>query len=206
MSKPCFTVPRSGGSWPGNNLVVATVLFFIATVVLIAISAPVGIWLTILSGFVFGTWMGTLIVNLGATIGAGTGVSIRAIRVCRGDTQNGRHVPTAESTPWLQLMKVSGTTGRIMLCSCGSRRSSVLRGQPGSWTDLGSLAGLLVGHSTGNAAISLAVANTGASLAEITSFREVLSLRVLGALCLLPLVPFALHPHGRALVGAINSE
>jgi uncharacterized membrane protein YdjX (TVP38/TMEM64 family) len=41
--------------------------------------------------------------------------------------------------------------------------------------------------------ISLVIANAGASLAEIESFRDVLSLHVLGALSLLPLVPFVLH-------------
>ncbi len=40
---------------------------------------------------------------------------------------------------------------------------------------------------------TLVVVNAGASLAEITSLQDVVSWRVLAALCLLPLVPFVLH-------------
>ncbi len=38
-----------------------------------------------------------------------------------------------------------------------------------------------------------AVANAAAPLGEITSFKEVLSPQVFGALLLLPLVPFVIH-------------
>ena len=40
---------------------------------------------------------------------------------------------------------------------------------------------------------TMVVVNAGASVAEITSLRDLLSWRVIGALCLLPLVPFVLH-------------
>ena len=41
--------------------------------------------------------------------------------------------------------------------------------------------------------ITLVVCHAGASLAEITTFRDILSINVLLAFSLLPLIPFAIH-------------
>lgn len=48
----------------------AIVIFFIAYVVVIALSLPGGVWLTLAGGFVFGGWMAGLYVVFAATIGA----------------------------------------------------------------------------------------------------------------------------------------
>jgi hypothetical protein len=51
----------------------------------------------------------------------------------------------------------------------------------------------------------MVVVNAGASVAEITSLRDLLSWRVIGALCLLPLLPFVLHhTAGRWLTEGIS--
>ena len=55
--------------------------------------------------------------------------------------------------------------------------------------------------------MTLVVANAGASLAEVTTLRDVVSLRVLGAVCLLPLAAYALHRLVRVPeVGSANQK
>src|SRR5438067_1988489 len=79
--------------------------------------------------------------------------------------------------------------GVVVFLTHGPDEQTVIR-ESGRWwaTQLGTLP------------MTLVAANAGASLAEITSFREVISARVLGALCLLPLVPLVLrHTAGRLL-------
>jgi uncharacterized membrane protein YdjX (TVP38/TMEM64 family) len=173
----------------------------IAEVVLIACSVPVGIWLTVLAGFLFGRWVGTAVVNVGAAVGAvlaflsaryvfadairrAAGTRPRLARwlaaIDRGFDEHGAYyVFLLRMTPvfpfWVLNLGLGLTRVRLFTY----------------WwaTHLGMLP------------VTLVVANAGASLAEITSFREVLSLKVLGALCLMPLVPFVLHhTAGRWLV------
>lgn len=53
-----------------NNFVLATLTFVLIYTLLVAISAPGAVFLTIFSGFLFGPIWGTLLVAIGATIGA----------------------------------------------------------------------------------------------------------------------------------------
>ncbi len=57
-------------SWVEANALVASLGYVLAYAVLVAISFPVGSFLTILGGFLFGIWPGTLLVVMGATLGA----------------------------------------------------------------------------------------------------------------------------------------
>jgi uncharacterized membrane protein YdjX (TVP38/TMEM64 family) len=198
------TVIRESGAWRATareHLFAALALFFVAEVVLVAWSVPVGIWLTVLAGFLFGRWVGTAVVNVGATLGAvlaflsarylftgalhrAAGTRPRLARwlaaIDRGFEEHGAYyVFLLRMTPvfpfWVLNLGLGLTRVRLFTY----------------WwaTQLGMLP------------VTFVVANAGASLAEITSFREVLSLKVLGALGLMPLVPFVLHhTAGRWLV------
>ncbi|HEV3440605.1 MAG TPA: TVP38/TMEM64 family protein [Gemmata sp.] len=176
-----------------NHLFVALVLFFIAEVILIAFSVPVGIWLTVLAGFLFGTWIGTAVVNLGATTGA-----ILAFLSARYVFAGSIH-RAASTRPRLGRWLTAIDAG---FHNHGAYYVLLLRLIPlfPFWTinlGLGLTSVRLRDYwwatQLGMLPISLVTANAGASLAEITSFRDVLSLQVLGALCLLPLVAFVLH-------------
>lgn len=176
-----------------NHLLPSLAVFFAIEVAVIALSLPVGVWLTVLAGFIFGTWLGTAVVNVAATLGAvlafiaARHLFAQAIR------------DAAESRPrlrrWLAAIDVGfrdhGAYYVILLrltpvfpffiVNAGLGLTSVRLRDYWWTTQLGMLP------------ITLVVANAGESLAEITSFREVLSWRVLGALSLLPLAPFVLH-------------
>lgn len=64
-------------TWVADNTVLAALVYIAAYALLVAISFPVGSFLTILGGFLFGVWPGTLFVVLGATLGA-TGIFLAA--------------------------------------------------------------------------------------------------------------------------------
>jgi uncharacterized membrane protein YdjX (TVP38/TMEM64 family) len=53
-----------------NNFILATLTFVLTYILLVAISAPGAIFLTIFGGFLFGPVWGTLLVAIGATLGA----------------------------------------------------------------------------------------------------------------------------------------
>lgn len=57
-------------SWYAENAVAVTLGFCVFYTLAVACSLPGAIWLTLLGGFMFGTWMGTLYVVLSATTGA----------------------------------------------------------------------------------------------------------------------------------------
>jgi uncharacterized membrane protein YdjX (TVP38/TMEM64 family) len=176
-----------------SNLFVALVLFFIAEVILIAFSVPVGIWLTVLAGFLFGTWVGMTVVNLGATIGAI--LAFLSARYVFAGSIHRAAVTRPRLDRWLTAIDAGfhnhGAYYVLLLrliplfpfwaINLGLGLTSVRLRDYWWATQLGMLP------------VSLVTANAGASLAEITSFREVLSLRVLEALCLLALVLFLLH-------------
>ena len=190
------TIIRCSAEWrelARGFLLPALLIFFIAEVGLIAVSVPVGIWLTVLGGFLFGTWLGTAVVNVASTIGAILAfLSARYLLV-------GAISRTAEHRPRLRHRLNAINAGfrehgayyvllvRLMpiipffVVNLGLGLTS-LRLRDYWWaTQIGMLP------------VTLVIANAGASLAAITSFQEVLSLRVLGALCLFPIVPFLLH-------------
>jgi uncharacterized membrane protein YdjX (TVP38/TMEM64 family) len=176
-----------------NNLFLAMVLFFTASLILISFSVPVGIWLTVLAGFLFGTWIGTAVLNLSATIGAivafmsaryvfaGTIHRIAGSRPRLGNwltvINTGFHDHGAYYVLLLRLVPIFP----FWAVNIGLGVTAVRLRDYWWATQLGMLP------------MSLVTASAGASLAEITSFRDVLSLRVLGALCLLPLLALVLH-------------
>jgi len=57
-------------AWRDDNLMQAVIAFTVAYTVLTAFSVPVGLWLTLLGGFMFGTIAGGLLSLSGATVGA----------------------------------------------------------------------------------------------------------------------------------------
>jgi uncharacterized membrane protein YdjX (TVP38/TMEM64 family) len=176
-----------------SNLLAALSLFFIAETILIAFSVPVGIWLTVLAGFLFGTWVGTAVVNLAGTLGA-----ILAFLAARYVFAEALH-KAAESRPRLCRRLTAIDRG---FRNHGAYYLLLLRLTPifpffavniGLGLTSIRLRDYWWATQLGMLPISLAVANAGASFAEISSFRDVLSVQVIGTLCLLPLVPLILH-------------
>ncbi|HJZ57902.1 MAG TPA: TVP38/TMEM64 family protein [Gemmataceae bacterium] len=184
-----------------NHLFAAVALFFVAEVVLIGLSVPVGIWLTVLAGFLFGTWLGTAVVSCASTLGA-----LLAFLSARYVFADALH-RAAASRPKLARMLTRIDRG---FEEHGAYYVVLLRMTPvfPFWVlnlGLGLTRVRLFSYwwasQLGMLPTTLVVANAGASLAQITSLRDVLSLKVLGALCLMPLVPFVLHhTAGRWLV------
>jgi uncharacterized membrane protein YdjX (TVP38/TMEM64 family) len=189
-------VIRRSAEWRAaarENLFTVVVVFFLAEVVLIGLSVPIGIWLSVLAGFLFGTLLGTVVVSFASTAG-GLVATLAA-----------RYVFAA---PLRRLAAVRPQLGRALAAiDRGFRRHGayyiiLLRMTPvfPFW-----LLNLGVGltpvrvrtywwaSQLGMLPMTLVLCHAGASLAEITSFRDVLSPRVLGALMLMPLVPFVLH-------------
>jgi uncharacterized membrane protein YdjX (TVP38/TMEM64 family) len=176
-----------------SHLAVSLLLFFVAEVLLIACSVPIGIWLTVLGGFLFGTWVGTAVVNCGSTLGAVLAfLSVRTVfagairRFAAARPQLERRLNAIDAgfhthgAYYVVLLRLTPLFP-FFVVNLGVGLTSVRLRDYWWATQLGMLP------------ITLVVAHAGASLAEISSFREVLSPRVLGALGLLPLVPFVLH-------------
>jgi uncharacterized membrane protein YdjX (TVP38/TMEM64 family) len=190
------TVIRESAAWreaARAHLVAALAIFFIAEVLLVSVSAPVGIWMSALAGFLFGLWIGTAVVSVAAMAGAllaflaaryvffdaihrAARTRMRLKRwltaIDRGFHQHGAYyVLLLRLTPLIPFWALN--------LGLGLTRVRVFD----YWwaTQLGMLPATLV------------VVNAGASVAEMTSLRDLLSWRVLGALALLPLVPFLLH-------------
>lgn len=67
-----------------DNMLLAPLLFVVAYAIVIALSIPGGAVLTIAGGFLFGIWLGTALVVVGATLGA-TAVFLIA-KTALGDT------------------------------------------------------------------------------------------------------------------------
>lgn len=190
------TIIRRSAEWrelARNNLAAALALFCVVEMILIALSLPVGIWLTVLAGFLFGTRLGTAVVNLGGTAGA-----IGAFLAARYAFAEVIH-RSAETRPRLTRLINAVDEG---FRNHGAYYVLLLRLTPifpffavnlGLGLTSVRLRDYWWATQLGMVPISLVIAHAGASLAEITSFREVLSWHVLGALSMLPLVPFALH-------------
>ncbi len=176
-----------------HHLFTALSLFFFAEVLLIAFSVPVGIWLTVLAGFLFGTWLGTAVVNVAGTIGAI--LAFLAARYVFADAIKRSSEVRPRLTRWLAALdegfRKHGAYYVLLL-----RLTPII---PFFVVNLGlgltsvRLRDYWWASQLGMLPISLVIANAGASLEEIKSFRDVLSLHVLGALSLMPLVPFVLH-------------
>jgi uncharacterized membrane protein YdjX (TVP38/TMEM64 family) len=189
-------VIRQSAAWRASareNLFVALAVFFVAEVVLVAVSAPVGIWMSALGGFLFGFWVGTAVVSVAAMIGA-----ILAFLAARYVFFDAIH-RAARTRPRMKRWLTAIDKG---FHDHGAYYVLLLRLTPviPFWAlnlGLGLTRLRLLDYwwatQLGMLPATLVVVNAGASVAEITSLRDLLSLRVLGALALLPLVPFVLH-------------
>ena len=190
------TVIRRSGEWRAAaraDLPRAVAVFVLAEVAAIVLSLPVGMWLTVLAGFLFGTWLGTAAVNVAATAGAVLAFLLARYvfadpfrRAAAARPRLGRVVAAVDrgvrdrGAYYVLLLRLTPVVP-FWLVNLGLALTPV-RLRDFWWaTQLGTLPATLV------------TAHAGASLAEITSFRDVLSWDVLAALCLLPLVPFVLH-------------
>lgn len=190
------TVIRRSGEWRAAaraDLPRAVAVFVLAEVAAIVLSLPVGMWLTVLAGFLFGTWLGTAAVNVAATAGAVLAFLLARYvfagpfrRAAAARPRLGRAVAAVDrgvrdhGAYYVLLLRLTPVVP-FWLVNLGLALTPV-RVRAFWWaTQLGTLPATLV------------TAHAGASLAEITSFRDVLSWDVLAALCLLPLVPFVLH-------------
>lgn len=172
-----------------QNLPAAIGLFVLVEVLLVGLSLPVNLWLTVLAGFLFGAWVGTAVVSASSTAGAAVAFLLaryvfagpvrraamtrprlaRALdRIDRGVAAHGAfYVAVLRMTPvfpfWLVNLGLALTPIRLRQYAWAS------------WLAM--------------LPVSVVLAAAGAELAEITSFREVLSARVLVLLALMPLVP-----------------
>ena len=185
---------RESAAWRAfarEHLVTSLAIFLAAEIAVAALSIPVGIWMTFLAGFLFGIWAGAAVVAVGAT--AGAVVAFLAARYVFAD--------------WLHCVarkrfaRVLAATDRG-LCEHGTYYVLLLRLTPvfPFW-----MLNLALGLTQvrlrdyawatllGILPMVLVVANAGASLAEVTTLEDILSLRVVLAMCLLPLAAFVLH-------------
>jgi uncharacterized membrane protein YdjX (TVP38/TMEM64 family) len=184
------TVIARSGEWRAQaraNLPLAVAVFFAAEFVLVSLSVPVGIWLAVLAGFLFGTWLGAAVVMASASLGS---VAVfLAARYVFADTLRPRLVKWTAKVDagfrehgayYVLLLRLTPVIPFWALnLALGL---TPVRVRDYVWaTVLGMIPATVV------------VCHAGAGLAEIQSFREVLSLRVLGVLCLLPLIPFVIH-------------
>ena len=197
------TVIRRSGEWRAaarDHLPLALLVFVLAEVVAVALSVPVSIWVSALAGFLFGTVLGTVAVNVGATAGAVLAFLLARYvfagllrRAAQSRPRLGRMVAAIDrgfrdrGAYYVLLLRLTPVVPFWVL-NTGLALTPV-RLRDFWWaTQLGTLPATLV------------VCHAGASLAEITTFRDLLSWKVLAALCLLPLVPFVLdYTVGRRL-------
>jgi uncharacterized membrane protein YdjX (TVP38/TMEM64 family) len=190
------TVIRRSAEWreaARTDLFAALAVFFVAEVVLVALSVPVGIWMSVLAGFLFGVWVGTAVVAVGATVGAILAF-LAARYVFAGALRR-----AAQSRPrlgrWLAAID-AGFRQRGAFYVVLLRLTPVF---PFWVLNLGlgltriRLRDYWWATQLGILPMTVVIVNAGASLAEVTELRDVLSPRVLVALCLLPLVAFVLH-------------
>jgi uncharacterized membrane protein YdjX (TVP38/TMEM64 family) len=180
-------------------------IYFVAEVVLVALSVPVGIWMSFLGGFLFGVWVGSAVVAIAGTLGAV--LAFLAARYVFADVLH----RLVQSRPRLATMLAAIDRG---LSHRGAWYVFLIRLTPvfPFW-----MVNLSMGLTRvrlrdywwatqlGVIPMTIVVVNAGASLAEVTTLRDVLSPRVLAAMCLLPLVAFALHLLARGPVVEASS-
>ena len=203
------TVIRESAAWRDSartHLWTALAVFVVAEVVLVAVSAPVGIWMSALAGFLFGFWIGTAAVCIAAMLGAL--LAFLAARYVFFDAihrgartrprfkrwltaiDTGFHDHGAYSVLLLRLTPVIP----VWALNLGLGLTRVRLRDYWWATQLGMLPATMV------------VVNAGASVAEITSLRDLLSWRVIGALALLPLVPFVVHHTAGRWLHRVNPD
>jgi uncharacterized membrane protein YdjX (TVP38/TMEM64 family) len=176
-----------------DNLLLAVLLFFVAEVVLVALSVPVATGLSVLAGMLFGRWLGALVVSFASTLGAFLamltaryvlGESIRRRlearpRWKRAIEQLDRGVER-DGGFYLLLVRLTPVFP-FFLVNVGMGLTRI-RSSPYWWaTQLGMLPSTLV------------VVSAGAEAGEVTSFRELASFERLWPLALLVLVAIGLR-------------
>jgi uncharacterized membrane protein YdjX (TVP38/TMEM64 family) len=189
-------VIRESAAWRAaarDHFFTALAVFFLAEVVVVAFSIPVGIWMSLLAGFLFDVWAGVAVVAVSATLGAV--FAFLAARYVFADALR----RAAAARPRLDRMLAAIDRG---LRDHGAYYLLLLRLTPvfPFWAlnlGLGLTRVRLRDYwwttTVGMLPVTLVVVNAGASLAEVTTLRDVLSPRVLLALCLMPLVAYVLH-------------
>lgn len=184
-----------------QNLLVAVGLFALAHAGLVALSLPVNLWLTVLAGFLFGAWVGAAVVSAGSTAGAAVAF-VAARYVFAGPVRR-----VAQTRPRLAAALARIDRG---VAAHGAFYVAVLRMTPvfPFWlVNLGlaltpiRLRDYLLASWLAMLPVTAVLATAGAELAEITTFRDALSPRVLVVLALLPLVPVA----GRVMLSAART-
>ncbi len=165
---------------------VTVAIFIVAYIAQTALSLPGAAVLSLAAGAIFGVVMGTLYVNIGATVGAT--LAFLVSRYLFHDVVQNKFGPRLEKINtelekrgfnyllFLRLVPVFP----FFLINLGAG----LTNMPLRTFVLGTMAGIIPG--------SLVFCNAGASLATITSINEIASPRVLGSFALLGL--FALVP------------
>jgi uncharacterized membrane protein YdjX (TVP38/TMEM64 family) len=176
-----------------EQLFVTVVVFFLLEVVLVGLSLPVSFWLTVLAGFLFGTGLGTVVVSFASTSGAV--VAFLAARYVYAGTIRRAAAKQPRLSRWLARidrgLQEHGVYYVLLL-----RLTPLI---PFWFINMGlavtsvRLRDIWWASQVGMLPVTAVVCHAGASLAEITSFRDVLSFNVLVALGLLPVVPLVLH-------------
>jgi uncharacterized membrane protein YdjX (TVP38/TMEM64 family) len=179
--------------WACAHPLLALGLFFVAEVLLVALSVPVGIWMSALGGFLFGFWMGLAVVSLAALMGAILAfLAARMIffdalhRLARSRPRFGRWLSAIDrgfqehGAYYVLLLRLTPVIP-FWAVNLGLGLSGV-RLREYCWATL-----------VGMLPATVVVVNAGASVAEIRGFGDLLSWRVLGALALLPIVPVVLQ-------------
>lgn len=184
---------REGRAAAQADPAAAVALFAAVEVVVIALWLPVGIWMTLLAGFLFGVWWGTAVVSFAAT--AGAVLAMLSARYVFHDALR----RAAQSRPRFRRVLARIDAG---FRDRGAYYVLLLRLTPlfPFWlVNLGlgltrvRLWDYWWASQLGMLPVTLVVANAGANLAEVDSVGDVLSVRVLVSLGLLPVVPVVLQ-------------
>jgi uncharacterized membrane protein YdjX (TVP38/TMEM64 family) len=179
------------------NLLVAVAAFFVAEVALIALSVPVGIWMSVLAGFLFDVWLATAVVAVGATLGAI--LAFLAARYLFADALRRAAGSRPRLRQWLATID-AGFRQRGAFFVLLLRLTPVF---PFWVLNLGlgltqiRLRDYWWATQLGILPMTVVLVNAGASLAEVTEVGDVLSPRVLVALCLLPIMAIVLDKLAR---------
>lgn len=169
-----------------EHYVVMVALGFIAYVVSTALSLPTGLILSLTCGFLFGRWVGTVVIVGGATLGAT--LVFLAARYLFADAARARMGPLAEKINqgftrdafnYLLFLRLVPLFPFWLVNLAPAFSSVSLRTYA-----LASFLGIIPG--------SFVFANLGQSLARISSTKDLLSLEIIGAFVLLGV--FALVP------------
>jgi uncharacterized membrane protein YdjX (TVP38/TMEM64 family) len=176
-----------------DNLLLALVIFFVAEVILVALSVPVATGLSVLAGVLFGRLLGTLVVSFASTLGA-LAAMLTARYVLRDSIR--RRLETrprwkaviaaldrgVERDGGFYLLVIRMTpVFPFFLVNIGMGLTRIRVWTYWWATQLGMLP------------MSFVVVSAGAEVGEVSSFRELASFERLWPLMLLVLIPIGLR-------------